>query len=77
MVECNKVNVKLSDLQLNKLKSVVKNRQGVTLKMSIKMFDGNNLPLELLSTTKQKTKLINAFENNMSTDIKLSKTQIS
>ena len=77
MVECNKVNVKLSDLQLNKLKSVVKNRQGVTLKMSIKTFDGNNLPLELLSTTKQKTKLINAFENNMSTDIKLPKTQIS
>ena len=41
------------------------------------MFDGNNLPRELLLTTRQKTKLRNAFENNMSTDIKLSKTQIS
>ena len=44
MVEYNKVNVKLSDLQLNKLKSAAKNRQGVTLKMSIKIFNGNNLP---------------------------------
>ena len=45
--------------------------------MIIKMFDGNNLPHELLLTTSQKTKLRNAFENNMSTDIKLSRTQIS
>ena len=41
------------------------------------MFDGNNLPHELLLTTSQKTKLRNAFENNMSIDIKLSRTQIS
>ena len=41
------------------------------------MFNGNNLPHELLLTTRQKTKLRNAFVNNMSTDIKLSKTQIS
>ena len=41
------------------------------------MFTGKNLPHELLLTTRQKTKLRNAFENNMSTDIKLSKTQIS
>ena len=40
------------------------------------MFNGNNLPRELLLTTRQKTKLRNAFENNMSTDIKLSKAQI-
>ena len=44
--------------------------------MSIKIFEGNNLPHELLSTTRQKSKLRNAFENNMSTDIKLYKTQI-
>ena len=41
------------------------------------MFDGNNLPHELLLMTRQKTKLRNAFNNNMSTDIKLSKDQIS
>ena len=41
------------------------------------MFNGNNLPHELLLTTRQKTKLRNAFENNMSIDIKLSKAQIS
>ena len=41
------------------------------------MFEGNNLPHDLLLTTRQKKKLRNAFENNMSTGIKLSKTQIS
>ena len=45
--------------------------------MNFKMFNGNNLPHELLLTTRQKTKLRNAFENNMSIDIKLSKAQIS
>ena len=40
------------------------------------MFDGNNLPHELLITTRQKTKIRNAFNNNMSTDLKLSKAQI-
>ena len=77
MVECNKVNIELSDSQLKKLKSAVKNPTGVTLRISEKMFEGNNLPHELLLTTRQKTKLVNAFENNISTDIKLSKTQIS
>ena len=41
------------------------------------MFNGNNLPQELLLTTRQKTKLRNAFNNNMSTDLKLSKAQIT
>ena len=45
--------------------------------MNAKMFNGNSLPHELLLTTKQTTKLRNAIENNMSTDIKLSKAQIS
>ena len=57
MVEYNKVNVKLSDSQPNKLKSAVKNRQGLTLKMTTKMFNENNLPLELLLKTKQKSKI--------------------
>ena len=41
------------------------------------MFNGNNLPHELFLITRQKTKLINAFNNNMSTDLKLSEAQIS
>ena len=41
------------------------------------MFVGNSLPHELLLTTRQKTKLRNAFKNNMAADIKLSRTQIS
>ena len=76
MVEYNKVNVKLSDLQLNKLKSATKNQTSVTLRMSLKMFNGKDLPHELLLTTRQITKLRNAFNNKMSTDIKLSKAQI-
>ena len=41
------------------------------------MFNGNDLPHELLLTTKQKTKRRHAFNNNMSTDLKLSKAQIN
>ena len=43
----------------------------------MKIFNGNNLPHELLLTRRQKTKLRNAFNNNMSVDIKFSKAQIS
>ena len=77
MVEYNKLNVKLSNSQLNKLKSATKNQTGRTLRMNIKMFNGNNLLHELLLTTRQKTKLRNVFDNNMSTDTKLSEAQIS
>ena len=77
MVQYKRVNVKLSDSQLNKLKSAAKNQTRVTLRMNIKMFSENNLPHEFLLTKRQKTKLRNAFENNMSTNVKLSKTQIS
>ena len=77
MVEYSKVNVKLSDTQLKKLKTAVKDKTGTTLRMSLKMFNGNDLPHELLLTTRQKTKLRNAFNNNMSTDLKLSRAQIS
>ena len=77
MVEYSKVNVKLSDTQLKKLKSAVKHKTGTALRISLKMFNGNDLPDELLLTTRQKTKLKNAFNNNLSTDLKLSKAQIS
>ena len=77
MVEYNTVNAKLSNSQLNKLKTAVKSNEGTTIKMNAKMFTSDNLPHELLLTTRQTTKLRNAIENNMSTDIKLSKAQIS
>ena len=67
---------KLSDTQLKKLKTTVKNKTGTSLRMSWKLFNGNDLPHELLLTIRQKTKLRNAFNNNMSTDLKLSKAQI-
>ena len=41
------------------------------------MLNGNYLPHELLLTTRQKTKLRSAFNNNMSSDLKLSKAQIT
>ena len=61
MLESSKVNVKLTDTQLKKLKTAVKNKTRTTLRISLKMFDGNDLPHELLLTTRQKTKLRNAF----------------
>ena len=77
MVEYSKVNLKLSDTQLKKLKTDVKDKTGTTLRMSLEMFAGNDLPHELLMTTGQKTKLRNAFNSNISADSKLSRAQIS
>ena len=77
MAEYSNVNVKLWDTQLKKLKTVVTNKTETTVRVSLKMFDGNYLPHELLLTTRQKTKLRNAFNDSMSTDLKLSKVQIS
>ena len=77
MVEYTKVNVKLSNIQLKKLKDAVSNNTGATLRISLKMFNGNNLLHELLLTTRQKTKIRNAFNNNTSTDTKFSKAQIN
>ena len=65
MVKYSKVNVKLTDTQLEKLKTAAKNKTGTTLKMSLKISDVNNLPHELLLTKRAKTKLRNAFDNNM------------
>ena len=76
MVEYSKANVKLSDTQLQKLKTTVKNNARTTLRMSLKIFDRNDLLHELLLTTRQRTKIRNACNNNMSTDVKLSKVQI-
>ena len=59
MVESSKVNLKLTDTQLKKLKTAIKNKRGITLRMNFKMFDGNDLPHELLLRTRQKAKLRN------------------
>ena len=61
MVEYSKVNVKLPDTQLKKLKTAVKNKAGTALRMSSKMFNGNDLPHELLLTTRQKNKTKKCF----------------
>ena len=67
----------MSDSQIKKLKVAVSNNTGTTLRTSLKMFNGNNSPHELLLTTRQITKITNAFNNNRSTDLKLSKAQIN
>ena len=77
MVEYSQENAQLTDIQPKKRKTTAKSKTRTTLRMSLKIFDGNDLPHELLLTTRQKTKLRNAFNNNMSTDLKLSKAQIS
>ena len=77
MFEYCKVNVKLLDAQMKKLKTADKKKTGATLRISLKMLDGNDLLHELLLTTGQKAKLRNAFNNNMSTDLILPKAQIS
>ena len=62
---------------LNKSKFAAKNQTRTAFRMSLQILNGNNLPHELLLTGRQKRKLRDAFENNISTDVKLSKDQIS
>ena len=76
MVEYNKINCKLTNIQLNKLKEAIKSNERATLRLGIKNFNKDELPHELLLTTRQNTKLRNAINNNLATDIKVSKAQI-
>ena len=80
MTQYNTLSIKLSNSQLNKLKSGIKNGTKVTLKISSNIVgdsnDENNFPHELLLTNKQVSKLRKAFPNNFSDNIKLSKTQL-
>ena len=76
MVEHNKINCKLTNVQLNKFKKAVKSNEVATLRLGIKNFNKDELPHELLLTTRQNTKLRNAINNNLATDITLSKAQI-
>ena len=67
----------LTNTQLNELKSAAENQTGTILRINKKNFEDEELPHELFLTTRQTTKVRNAFANNMSTDIKLSKAQTS
>ena len=79
MTQYNSLNVKLSNSQLNKLKSAIKNETEVVLRLSSNMIGNNetNFPHELLLTDRQVSSLCKSFANNSSADIKLSKTQLS
>ena len=76
MVEYTKINCKLTNVLLSKLKKAVKSNEGASLRLGIKNFNKDELPHELLLATRQNTKLRNATNNNLATDIKLSKAQI-
>ena len=76
MVEYSKINCKLTNVQLNKLKKAVKSNDGVTLRLGIKYFNKDELPHELLLAARQNSKLRSAINNNLATDIKLSKVHI-
>ena len=81
MTQYNSLNVKLSYSKLNKLKSSIKNETDIVLRISSNMVsnsnDNTNFPHELLLTNRQVANIRNAFAKNTSTDIKLSKTQLS
>ena len=77
MVNYQETGVKLTNTQLNKIKSAAKNKAGTILQLHKKNFENEELPYELFLTTRQTTKIRNTFAKNMSTDIKLSKAQIS
>ena len=82
MTQYNSLNVKLSNSQLNRLKSSIKNETDVVLRISSNMVSNSNdnntdVPHELLLTNRQVANIRKAFAKNISTDIKLSKTQLS
>ena len=81
MTQYNSLNVKLSNSQLNKLKSAIKNENDVVLRLSSNMIgnsgDNTNFLHELLLTNRQAANICKAFANNLSTDIKFSKAQLS
>ena len=76
MVRYAKINCKLTNVQLSKFKKSVKSNEGAILRLGIKNFNKDQLPHKLLLTTRENTKLRNVINNNLATDIKLSKAQI-
>ena len=79
MTQYNSLNVKLSNSELNKLKSAIKNESELVLRLSTNMVgdDETNFPHKLLLFNRQVSNLRIVFTNKSSTNIKLSKTQIS
>ena len=81
MTQYNTLNVKLSNSQLNKLKSSIKNKNDVVLRISSNMVSNSNdntsFPHDLLLTNRQVANIRKAFANHSSIDIKLSKIQLS
>ena len=81
MTQYNSLNVKLSNSQLNKLKSALNNGTDVVLRLSSNMVDNSNdeinFPHKLLLTNRQILRLRKAFANHTSDDIKLSKAQLT
>ena len=79
MTQHNSLNVKLSNSQLNKLKSAIKNETEVVLRLSSNMSGDNetNFPHKFFLTNRQVANLRKTFANHLSTDMKLSKTQLS
>ena len=80
MTQYNTLHVKLSNSQLSKLKSAIKNGTEVTLNLSANIVGDsnheNNFLHKLLLTNIQVSKLRNAFSNGSSANIKLSQTQL-
>ena len=75
MTQYNTLNAKVSNLQLNKLKSAIKNGTEVTVNLSSNIIgdsnDDNNFPRKLFLTNTQVSKLRKAFGNNSTANIKL------
>ena len=81
MTQYHTLNVKLSNSQLSKLKSIIKNGTEVTLNLSSNVI-GNynnetNFSRRLLLTDRQVSRISNAFTNNLSANTKLSKSLLS
>ena len=81
MTQCNSLNIKLSNSQLNELMCSIKNETEAVLRLSSNMIgisdDETNFTHKLLSTNRQVVNLCKAFANYLSKDIKLLKTQLS
>ena len=80
MTQYNVLNVKLSNSQLIKLKSAIKNETKVTVNLSKNVLgdsnDKNNFPHKFFLTNTPVSRLCKVFANNSSANIKLSKTQL-
>ena len=81
MTQYNSLNVKLSNSQLNKLRSAIKNGTDVILRLLSNMIgnsdDEANFPHKLLITNRQVANIRKMFPSHTSTDIKLSKAQLT